>query len=432
MKSSQGKFTSKDRRARRAGFSGQWRFSTTKLRFFVWNLWVSRTELACRLVDTFLFSARLNIKLVLSVLNLSSRLDILRIDNLWILPNLRILSLAFNKIDKIENLNALTELRELNMTFNAIEKLENLEALKKLEVLNVFGNKIRKIENLDELESLIIFSAGNNVIDTKDGVSLRWCSSTFTIFFILSHKHNAILQLERLRFLKRLRSLNLKGNPVERDDKFFRIYIGGLLPDLTYYEYRHIGKVEREEGKDRFRFKLREIMDNERVEVQEREKRTKDNLDFIHYSECFVEHLDKSQLFESLFDFSSEDEGKSLLMLNGEEQVLIAEWVDFFPRRLSPISFSLHILSLIPVFELERLYQISWSKCRRDTQDSHHRSRAVREAETRGADLLWVCTRGKKGDSAARTGVRRDNDSMEIQFAVLHFFSLSFPLLQNN
>lgn len=66
-------------------------------------------------------------------------------------------------------------------------------------------------------------------------------------------------------------------------------------------------------------------MDNERVEVQEREKRTKDNLDFIHYSECFVEHLDKSQLFESLFDFSSEDEGKSLLLLNGEEQVLIAE-----------------------------------------------------------------------------------------------------------
>lgn len=63
------------------------------------------------------------------------------------------------------------------MTFNAIEKLENLDALKKLEVLNVFGNKIRKIENLDELESLIIFSAGNNVIDTKDGVSL-----TFTPF----------------------------------------------------------------------------------------------------------------------------------------------------------------------------------------------------------------------------------------------------------
>lgn len=132
-------------------------------------------------------------------------------------------------------------------------------------------------------------------------------------------------QLERLRFLKRLRSLNLKGNPVEHDDKFFRIYIGGLLPELTYYEYKHIGRIEREEGKDRFRFKLREIMDNERVEVQEREKKMKDDFDLIHYTECFVEHLDKSQLFESLFEFADDDEGKSLLLLKGEEQVLIAE-----------------------------------------------------------------------------------------------------------
>lgn len=36
-----------------------------------------------------------------------------------------------------------------------------------------FSLKIfRKIENLDELENLIIFSAGNNIIDTKDGVNL--------------------------------------------------------------------------------------------------------------------------------------------------------------------------------------------------------------------------------------------------------------------
>lgn len=96
--------------------------------------------------------------------------DILKIDHLWILPNLKILSLAFNKIDKIENLEALSQLKELNLAFNSIEKLENLDCLQSLEVLNVFGNKIRKIENVDRLESLIIFSAGNNLIDTKDGV----------------------------------------------------------------------------------------------------------------------------------------------------------------------------------------------------------------------------------------------------------------------
>jgi Leucine-rich repeat (LRR) protein len=60
-----------------------------------------------------------------SRLQMFSRLtDILKIDHLWILPNLKILSLAFNKIDKIENLEALVNLKELNLTYNSIEKLE--------------------------------------------------------------------------------------------------------------------------------------------------------------------------------------------------------------------------------------------------------------------------------------------------------------------
>lgn len=99
--------------------------------------------------------------------------DILKIDHLWILPNLEILSLAFNKIDKIENLEALGGLKELNLTYNSIEKLENFNGLKSLEILSVFGNKIKMIENIDCLDNLIIFSAGNNVIESKDGVRLH-------------------------------------------------------------------------------------------------------------------------------------------------------------------------------------------------------------------------------------------------------------------
>lgn len=132
-------------------------------------------------------------------------------------------------------------------------------------------------------------------------------------------------QIERLRFLKKLRSLNLKGNEVEKNDKFFRIFIAGLLPELTYYEYKYISKEERDEGKDRFRFKLREIMDNEKVEVFDREQDKKDKEDNIHLTECFVEHFDKDQLFDSLFLFDSDDQGQCLLNIGGEEKNLIAE-----------------------------------------------------------------------------------------------------------
>ena len=134
-------------------------------------------------------------------------------------------------------------------------------------------------------------------------------------------------QIERLRFLKKLRSLNLKGNEVEKNDKFFRIFIAGLLPELSYYEYKYISREERDEGKDRFRFKLREIMDNEKAEVLDREQMVKDRADNIHLTACFVENFDKHQLFESLFQFDNEDQGECLLDIGGEEKNLIAEWV---------------------------------------------------------------------------------------------------------
>lgn len=136
---------------------------------------------------------------------------------------------------------------------------------------------------------------------------------------------NLHFQLERLRFLKKLRSLNLKGNEIERNDKHFRLYIAGLLHDLTYYEYKYISKQERENGRDRFRFRLREIMDNERVEVQEREQAKKSKADNVHHMACFVEHLDDHQLFNSLFVFGNEEQGECLLKIGDEAQTLITE-----------------------------------------------------------------------------------------------------------
>jgi hypothetical protein len=131
--------------------------------------------------------------------------------------------------------------------------------------------------------------------------------------------------LERLRFLKKLRSLNLKGNEIEKNDKHFRLYIAGLLPDLTYYEYKHISKREREEGKDRFRFKLREIVDNEKSEVLERERLKQATADNIHHMACFVEQLDDHQLFDSLFHFENPDHGESLLKIGDDANNLVVE-----------------------------------------------------------------------------------------------------------
>lgn len=117
---------------------------------------------------------------------------------------------------------------------------------------------------------------------------------------------------------------------MEKDEKFFRIYIAGLLPQLTYYENKYISREERDEGKDRFRFKLREIMDNEKAEVIERERVAREKEENVHFTKCFVEDLDKDQLFDSLFIFDNPEQGECLMRIGGEEKNLISECVHMF------------------------------------------------------------------------------------------------------
>lgn len=96
--------------------------------------------------------------------------NLLKIDHLWVLPNLERLSLKHNKLDRIENVEMLTKLIDLDLSFNYIVRIENLEALVNLEILSLFNNRIEKLENLDSLEAMLILSVGNNNIDTYDGV----------------------------------------------------------------------------------------------------------------------------------------------------------------------------------------------------------------------------------------------------------------------
>ncbi|XP_017795618.1 PREDICTED: dynein regulatory complex subunit 3-like [Habropoda laboriosa] len=91
-------------------------------------------------------------------------LNILKIDHLWVMPNLVKLKLSNNIIEKIENLDVLVNLKELDLSFNHIRIMENLNNLTKLEILLLFNNEINEIEDIDNLYNLTIFSIGNNAI----------------------------------------------------------------------------------------------------------------------------------------------------------------------------------------------------------------------------------------------------------------------------
>ncbi|XP_058984362.1 dynein regulatory complex subunit 3 isoform X2 [Musca domestica] len=231
----------------------------------------------------------------------SLRLDfknILRIDHLWMLPNLTKLSLNCNKIETIEHLDMLVNLKELDLSFNYIERIENLEKLVNLEVLSLFSNLIVKIENLDNLEKLVILSIGNNLISSPEGI-------------------------ERFRFLPNLKVLNLEGNPLAQESEFsLSDYIAAILPKLKYYEYVAIGDEQRESARRRFYRELREIETNEEMELQARSQKLREEENAKRLSVSFVEHLNEHQLYESLWNG---DEDGRILMMIGEAANDLAE-----------------------------------------------------------------------------------------------------------
>ncbi|XP_017846354.2 dynein regulatory complex subunit 3 [Drosophila busckii] len=226
--------------------------------------------------------------------------NILRIDHLWILPNLTKLCLNCNKIEVIEHIGMLTALKELNLSFNYITKIENLHTLINLEVLSLFSNRITKIENLEALDKLVILSIGNNLIEKFDGI-------------------------ERLRFVNSLRVLNLEGNPIAKLPEFpLSQYVTAMLPQLNYYEYVYIKDEMREAAQKRFYRELREIEDKQEREIKGRETQARELAEAERLASSFVEHLDGQQLYESMW--RDDEHGKVLLLVGAQAQELVEEY----------------------------------------------------------------------------------------------------------
>ncbi|XP_049840858.1 dynein regulatory complex subunit 3-like [Schistocerca gregaria] len=221
-------------------------------------------------------------------------LNILRIDNLWMMTSLVKLHLALNKIQKIENLDALVNLKELDLSFNYIEVIENLDNLTKLEIFTIYNNSISKVENMDSLVNLRLFSIGKNKLADWDNVIY-------------------------LRRFSLLRTLNMDGNPCADIDGFAE-FVYACLPKLVYYHYRYIHPRDKELAREKYSDTIAALEKTEteaQVHIeQQKEEEQKSEL----YSAAFVEQLDSDQLFNSLYE--GDEEGKALLKIGDEAMEL--------------------------------------------------------------------------------------------------------------
>ncbi|NXN77071.1 DRC3 protein, partial [Bombycilla garrulus] len=219
---------------------------------------------------------------------------ILQIDNLWPLENLTKLQLDNNVIEKIEGLQSLVHLVWLDLSFNNIEVIEGLDTLVKLQDLSLYSNRISKIEHMDTLQELQIFSIGKNNLTTLEDVVY-------------------------LRRLKSLQTLNLSGNPF-CSEKHYTFFVVAHLPSLVYLDFKLV-----RDSTVRFLHSLIGKSGNSILQ----------SLCFValgagslqksgsqKHSQSFVEYLNGSVLFDSLYE--GDREAAKLASLPGVEELLQA------------------------------------------------------------------------------------------------------------
>eukprot|EP00795_Rhopilema_esculentum_P009049 gene9049-16693_t len=216
--------------------------------------------------------------------------NILKIDNLGQFKHLVKLQLDNNIIEKIEGLSMLIHLEWLDLSFNNIECIEGLEKLAKLKDLTLYNNRITILENMESLVDLHVFSAGNNRLEQLENISY-------------------------LRHFEKLNSLNLDGNPFCQDVNY-KPFTVAHLPSLVYLDYRLVDEQVREAANEQYKYSVEEMVQDENVAQRKQEEFEKKEAERQQHKEAYVEDLDGSYLFDSMFN--EDTEASKLLKLPGE------------------------------------------------------------------------------------------------------------------
>ncbi|XP_028670451.1 dynein regulatory complex subunit 3-like [Erpetoichthys calabaricus] len=221
--------------------------------------------------------------------------NVWKIENLWQFTSLTRLQLDNNMIEKIEGLECLVHLIWLDLSFNKIEVIEGLNMLVKLEDLSFYHNRISKIENMDHQKNLQFLSVGHNNVDQLESIVY-------------------------LRRLSKLETLCLAGNPVEQIQDY-KLFVAAYLPKLVYLNYKLLDSETRRLASVEYQYIIEEMNEDERTLRKKRTQEQKEDAVLQKHKEAFVEHLNGSFLFDSMF--AEDTEGKKLVQLPDVAPLLV-------------------------------------------------------------------------------------------------------------
>lgn len=242
--------------------------------------------------------------------------NILQIDNLWQFENLTKLQLDNNIIEKIEALESLVHLVWLDLSFNNIEVIEGLDTLVKLQDLSLYNNRISKIEHMDTLQELQIFSIGkNNLTALEDVVYLR-------------------------RF-KKLRTLNLTGNPFCEEEQYV-LFVVAHIPDLVYLDFKRVSDTTRELAVSKYHYLIDPLEHEEAqalAQLEEKLAKQKEleyhkRLDEIHHATTYnIAESKRAEYNEDILQLS-----ETLMTLEIQTADQLEELIKDFEKNIAVIA----------------------------------------------------------------------------------------------
>ncbi|KAI8811863.1 hypothetical protein BJ742DRAFT_795874 [Cladochytrium replicatum] len=188
------------------------------------------------------------------------------------LTALKALILNHNHIKLLDNLQNLRSLTTLVVSHNNLEELSGIGTLTALEKLSAAHNKIRLFPDLSVLnvnQTLEQLRLNDNKITTLPEKLLMPLATSLKILDLGNNLLKDVSACEGLSCLRSLDNLNLKGNPLTKEDGY-RERILGLVPTLRILD------GERFDPKYVFRKKLKEGIKRRLENKARREERKRE------------------------------------------------------------------------------------------------------------------------------------------------------------